>query len=420
MRKIITLLLSVILSTVVMSQAPQKISYQAVIRDAGNLLVSNQTVGTQISILQSTPTGVAVYIERHTPTTNTNGLISFEIGSGTTVAGSFTTIDWTAGPYFIKTETDPTGGTAYTISGTSQLLSVPYALHANSVENELDPIFGSSIAGGITATDTSNWNAHTVDTDTQIDSLGITLLGFVAGPHTIDTDTQIDSAGIAAFGYVAGPEIDGSITNEIQVLSISNDTIYLSNGGFAKLPPHQDTLPFPGSTLMNSMEQQKVNSWIGNIHQKWQKCYTKTTDGATSTIFHNQCDNKGPSVTVIKLANGRTLGGYTENSWHNTGNYRGYDKAFIFSIDSLQKHPLSGFHYSVSTYGGTSYGPSFGNGLDININSLMNLQYLNFPHAYSYNGLFNTPTDAACQALGGVNRNTAINIDEIEVWILMD
>lgn len=114
------------------AQAPQKMSYQAVIRNASNVLVSNANVGIRISILQTSATGTAVYTETHQPLTNTNGLATFEIGGGTVVSGNFATINWANGPYFVKTETDPTGGTNYTISGTSQLLSVPFALYAAS------------------------------------------------------------------------------------------------------------------------------------------------------------------------------------------------------------------------------------------------------------------------------------------------
>ena len=119
------------------AQAPEKMTYQAVIRNASDALVANTAVGTQVSILQSSPTGIAVYIERHTPTTNVNGLATFEIGAGTVVAGNFAAIDWSNGPYYLKSETDPTGGTTYTISATTQLLSVPYALHAKSAETAL-------------------------------------------------------------------------------------------------------------------------------------------------------------------------------------------------------------------------------------------------------------------------------------------
>ncbi|MFV8331740.1 tail fiber domain-containing protein [Flavobacterium sp. ZT3P35] len=117
------------------AQAPNRMSYQAVVRNTTGALVANANVGIQISILQTTATGTAVYIERHTTPTNANGLASIEIGGGTLVAGNFTTINWANGPYFIKTETDPTGGTTYSISGTSQMLSVPYALFAATSGN---------------------------------------------------------------------------------------------------------------------------------------------------------------------------------------------------------------------------------------------------------------------------------------------
>jgi hypothetical protein len=114
----------------VFAQAPQKMSYQAIIRDASNTLLKNQQVAMQISILQGSVNGTAIYIETQTATTNNNGLVGIEIGTGTSTAGAFSTIDWSVGPYFIKTETDPSGGTSYSISGTSQLMSVPYALYA--------------------------------------------------------------------------------------------------------------------------------------------------------------------------------------------------------------------------------------------------------------------------------------------------
>jgi hypothetical protein len=119
-----------LLSATTFAQAPQKMSYQAVIRNATNGLVANTEVGMRILILQGTEFGAAVYVETHTTTTNANGLVSLAIGAGTIVSGTFSGIDWSAGPYFIKTETDPTGGTNYTIFGTSELLSVPFALYS--------------------------------------------------------------------------------------------------------------------------------------------------------------------------------------------------------------------------------------------------------------------------------------------------
>lgn len=143
MKRLFTIMAAVILTASVFAQPPQKMSYQAVIRDLSNHLVTTQ-VGMRISILQGSETGTPFYVETQTPTPNTNGLVSIEIGSGTPVTGTFTGIDWSAGPYFIKTETATEAPlTTYTITGTSQLLSVPYALYTKTVASypETDPIF---------------------------------------------------------------------------------------------------------------------------------------------------------------------------------------------------------------------------------------------------------------------------------------
>lgn len=116
------------------AQSPEKMSYQAVIRNATDVLVANQNVGIRITVLQGSVSGTNVYSETHTATTNINGLLSLEIGNGAT-SGDFSTINWATGPYFLKTETDPTGGTSYSITGTTQLLSVPYALHSKTAES---------------------------------------------------------------------------------------------------------------------------------------------------------------------------------------------------------------------------------------------------------------------------------------------
>lgn len=127
-----------LLGNVLFAQAPNKMSYQAVIRNSSNLVVSNHAVGMRISILQGSATGTSVYTEIQKTTTNANGLIAIEIGTGTIVSDSFSNIDWSNGPYFVKTETDPNGGTNYTLTGISQLLSVPYALYSMNSENSVN------------------------------------------------------------------------------------------------------------------------------------------------------------------------------------------------------------------------------------------------------------------------------------------
>lgn len=162
MKKLFTHLVITALTISVFAQSPQKLSYQVVIRNSSGALVTNHAVGMKISILQGSVTGTVIFSETYSPApqTNANGLITIEIGSGTPVAGSFSSVNWSAGPYFLKTEADPSGGSSYTITGTSQLLSVPYALHSKSAENynESDPVFGSSPAKGITSGGITNWN----------------------------------------------------------------------------------------------------------------------------------------------------------------------------------------------------------------------------------------------------------------------
>ena len=173
------------------AQSPNKMSFQAVIRDSTGGLVANQSVGLRMSILQGSVSGSSVFTETHSPTTNSSGLISIEIGGGTTT-DDFSSIDWSNGPYYLKREVDPAGGTNYTISGTSQFLSVPYAMYATIADTVLN------------APDTSNVNEK------------ISVLG-ISG----------DSLSITEGGMTMKVSVDSSNVNEIQSLSevLSRDSL---------------------------------------------------------------------------------------------------------------------------------------------------------------------------------------------------
>ena len=126
MKKVLTFFaILVIAIAAAFAQAPQKMSYQAVVRDANNMLVTEQPVSVQVSILAGSPQGATVYVETHQVTTNANGLMTLEVGAGNVVAGEFASIPWGMGLFFLKTEVDPDGGTNYTIEGVQQLMSVP-------------------------------------------------------------------------------------------------------------------------------------------------------------------------------------------------------------------------------------------------------------------------------------------------------
>jgi len=159
---LIIALAHLLISSSIFAQAPQKMSYQAVIRNSNDSLLISTSVGMRISLLQSSPTGTVVYSEIQTATTNANGLVSLQIGMGTAVSGTFASIDWAAGPYYVKTETDLSGGTNYTIISSNEILSVPYALFsANGTPGPAGPIglTGETGAQGPTGNGFSNGSA---------------------------------------------------------------------------------------------------------------------------------------------------------------------------------------------------------------------------------------------------------------------
>ncbi len=212
---IILIIIGILSVASVFAQSPEKMSYQAIIRDASNNLVTNTSVGMKISILQGSSSGSAVYIETQIPTSNANGLVSIEIGAGTLVNGDFTTIDWANGPYFLRTETDPTGGTSYSITGTSQLISVPYAMYANSA---------GSVSGGSGITITS----VSTDGDTLYLSNGQTFVagGNSGGPGNLVLPTITTNAvtGITSNSATFGGAISNANDNQIMERGIVYST----------------------------------------------------------------------------------------------------------------------------------------------------------------------------------------------------
>ena len=128
-------------------QAPEGFKYQAVVRNASNSILNNQAVGMRMTIQQGSIGGTAFYQETFATTTNAYGLVNLEIGNGTVVSGTFAAIDWANGPYFIETAVDLTGGTNYAVMGTSQLMSVPYALYAKTSGNGQGPVGPQGIQG---------------------------------------------------------------------------------------------------------------------------------------------------------------------------------------------------------------------------------------------------------------------------------
>lgn len=207
------------------AQSPQAFQYQAIARDNSGLPIINQAIGIRISIISGSPTGAILYVETHAPTTNQFGLFTLEVGEGTIANGTFNTISWGANGHYLKVEMDETGGTAYQDMGTVQLLSVPYALHAGSVDNvddaDADPnnelqnlsITGSnlSISGGNTITLPSGGGSTQV-----LSKIGNTIsLSNGGGSILLNDDIA---------------------NNELQNLSLTGSTLSISNGNSVTIP----------------------------------------------------------------------------------------------------------------------------------------------------------------------------------------
>jgi hypothetical protein len=147
--KKITTLYALFITLFTFAQVPQGISYQAIaINGSGNPVVSSN-VGIRLSVLDTSATGTVLYTETQTKTTNAQGLFNLVIGQGTVVSGVFSAINWSTNSKFLKVEMDVAGGTNYVLVGSTQLLSVPYAMHAASVssipESALNGIGTSSL-----------------------------------------------------------------------------------------------------------------------------------------------------------------------------------------------------------------------------------------------------------------------------------
>ncbi len=172
----LSLLIVLISITFGFAQSPSKFNFQSMIRDGNGKVLIDQNVSIKISILKGGIDGELVFSETHQPKSNSFGIVNLKIGEGTIQNSLLSMIDWGVDEYFIKVEVDSNGGNNFTLSSINQLVSVPYALHATSVDSigwsrikqkpdltEVDPVFVSSVAKGITQSDTSKWNKPEAD-----------------------------------------------------------------------------------------------------------------------------------------------------------------------------------------------------------------------------------------------------------------
>ena len=170
------LFLVLLQSLLILAQAPQKMTYQSVVRNSANALVSNQAVGVRLSLLEGSLSGTTVYSETQTVTTNANGLFTLEAGGGTPTQGVFADIVWGNGTHYLKSEIDPTGGTNYALSSTKELLSVPYALNGITTA-QADAIISQADAITSQASAIAAMQEQIADLQASISIVGTVIIG---------------------------------------------------------------------------------------------------------------------------------------------------------------------------------------------------------------------------------------------------
>lgn len=308
MKKILVLMFGLahlLINTSIFAQAPQKMSYQAVIRNSSGALVTSTSVGMKISVLQGTSTGTVAYSETQTASTNANGLVSLEIGSGTIVTGTFAGINWANGPYFIKTETDPTGGTAYSISGTNELMSVPYALFsANGPQGPAGP-------QGLPGTNGTNGAVGATGPTGPIGLTGATGAQGPVGPAPAPTNMS--------YAQNVGPQLylnSGNFQNIVSVsltttggpvlVSAYGDATVLGGNVIGKLQLYRDSVPLGNYCWIESNgsneNQQYGLSVIDSALIAGTYNYTlKAVYLSSGTWFG---ETKGPVIHAIELKGG--------------------------------------------------------------------------------------------------------------------
>ena len=378
MKKFLYSLALVCLVGNILAQAPQKFSYQAVVRNSTNQLVSNGSVGVKISIVQTSETGTVVYQElfNPNPVTNANGLVTLQVGGGIPLIGTFAGINWANGPFYIKSEFDPTGGTNYTLTGTTQLLSVPYALFAGGSTNNTLPV--GSNQGDILYWNGTSWVALAVGTQGQNLTIcgGIPTWGGCLPQLTTTSPSSITTTSVS---------IGGNITNDggLNIISrgicystsvnptISNSTV-TSGSGNGNFTCNVTNLQYNTNYYVRAFATNANGTAYGN-QQVFTTLNTSLAQIVLDTVklinrnnynifivglFHLNSDG-GSSITTSGLCYDTIPNPTLSNNFTNYGVYQNNTNDTIFNF-------IFGKTYYVRAYATNLAGTSYSNTLTIN------------------------------------------------------
>ena len=259
MKKILTVTAVLFLCTFINAQVPQGLNYQAVARTADGVIIPTQNISVRFSILDISITGATLYSETHTVVTNSYGLFTLVIGKGTPVTSTFPGINWASGTdKFLKVEIAPAGGSNYQLQGTTQLMSVPYALYAEKTRllagnNTINITNGNTITGNYqAANNTILLTGNTIAGNYQAANNTILLTGnTIAGNYQAANNTISLTGNTIAGNYQAGTGINltGNTISHNLVggtgISISGNVITNTGAGSNPWIPHTNGIFYP-------------------------------------------------------------------------------------------------------------------------------------------------------------------------------
>lgn len=349
MKKFMITLLWVAMGMTLFAQFPGGFSYQAVVRNTAGEIIANKTVKFRITILQDSESGTAAYVETHSAPTGAFGLANLKVGMGTKVSGNFDPSAWGLKKHYMKVELDPNNGNTFSLLGTTQLLAVPYAFHAKTVENDnvndadSDPlneiqvinlsgsVLSLSRGGGSVTLPSSgsggdNWGTQAAVSDNSLTGNGTTASPLGVASNAI-TSARIADGAVAtadlANGAVTAAKLNsmGATTGQYLQYNGTTWTPITLQAGTGLTLPYSDNTGTGGAAFKVSNTQTAGASWSYGLMGEAQ-----STSGSMG-VYGSATATSGPGYGVqgeTKSSEGRGVFGLATSSTGNTFGVRGH------------------------------------------------------------------------------------------------